>query len=65
MNKNDDYGYYQYFDDAKARVEESSALRPYADMLLADWPEGDEHYEWVLTAPEAELIEWAELGRAD
>jgi hypothetical protein len=29
--------------------------------ILYDWPEGEEHWEWVCTAPVAEIVGWAEV----
>ena len=52
------------YDRAKTRVEDSAVLRPHADSILADWPEGDEHWQWVCTAPESEIVDWVEAGHA-
>lgn len=48
------------FDLAAIRVQNNEDLRPYASIFLADWTEGDEHFDWVLEAPVAELVDWAE-----
>jgi len=48
---------------AYERVQASSALQPYADILLNEGPQGEPDWLWVATAPEAELIRWAEDGR--
>jgi len=45
---------------AERRVNETPALGPYRDVILYDWPEGDEHWQWVQTAPVAEIVDWAE-----
>jgi hypothetical protein len=51
---------------AEARVNSSETLSQYRDLLLDyDWSNQDEHLEWVATAPEAEIISWAETCRRD
>lgn len=52
-----------FYTCAVERVNGSDALRPYADVILYDWPEGDEHWRWVNAATEAALIDWAEAVR--
>lgn len=53
------------FQAARYRVEHTPALAPYTDVLLYDWTEGDEHWEWVRTAPIAEIVDWAETVEAN
>jgi len=53
-------GYYTY-DDAKARVDAEPELQAYRDTILYDWPEGEEHWRWVVEAPVAEIVAWAEV----
>jgi len=53
-----------FHDYAVERVNGSAALRPYADVILYDWPEADEHWRWVNAATEQALIDWAETIRA-
>lgn len=50
------------FEQAQIKVKYSESLSKYADKILADWPEGDEHWRWVLDASDEEIIEWAEAG---
>lgn len=50
--------------DAQARINETPALQPHTAVIMADWPEGAEHWEWVATAPEAEIVDWAETIEA-
>lgn len=51
---------------ATQRVENDQSLTAYRDLLIDyDWQEGEEHLTWVLTAPTAELIAWAEGIRDD
>lgn len=45
---------------AKRRVENDKRLAPHADFILADWPEGDEHWRWVIKAPVDEILDWVE-----
>jgi hypothetical protein len=49
------------YDRASARVEIESELWPYKDTILADWPEGDEHWHWVAEASTNEILTWAEI----
>ncbi len=50
------------FEKAKVRVEDSPKLTVHVDFILADWPEGDEHWRWVITAPEKDILDWVEAG---
>jgi len=50
-------------EQATRRVENSDALEPYRDIILYDWPEGEEHLEWIVTADESEILEWASIIR--
>lgn len=50
-------------DQAAARVENSPTLRQYTAYIMADWPEGREHWRWVLTAPVREIVDWCEAGK--
>ena len=52
------------YDQAHERVENDPELAPIADFILADWPEGDEHWQWVITADTQEIIDWAEAGQS-
>jgi len=45
--------------EAQERVENSDALRPYQDVIMYDWPEGEGHWEWVVRAPITEIVDWA------
>lgn len=45
---------------AAARVDMFAELARYRDVILYDWPEGDEHWRWVATAPLEEIVRWAE-----
>jgi excisionase family DNA binding protein len=45
---------------ARERVRSTPALDAHADTILYDWPEGDEHWQWVFTADVDEIVDWAE-----
>lgn len=45
---------------AQERVLASPRLRPYAEVLLADWAEAETHWQWVLTASEDAIVAWAQ-----
>lgn len=46
------------------RIEQRFTAHPeleqYRDVIFYDWPEGDEHLEWIAAAPIAEIVDWAE-----
>jgi hypothetical protein len=54
-------GYYE----AQNRVFASTALARHANIILDDDFDSDEHYTWVCTADEAEILDWAERIAAD
>jgi hypothetical protein len=45
---------------AEKRVDASQKLLPHKSIIMHDWPEGDEHWRWVKTAPISEIVSWAE-----
>ena len=47
------------------RINNTPDLQPYRDVILYDWPEGDEHLRWALDADLDELIAWAEMVETD
>ena len=47
------------YEQVVARIDDTPDLEPYRDEILYDWPEGDEHLNWALTAPAEEIIDWA------
>ena len=47
-------------EDARARVDATPELWAHRETVLYDWPEGAEHWEWVCTAPVAEIVGWSE-----
>ena len=46
------------------RIEQRFAGHPeleqFRAVIFADWPEGEDHLEWVATAPVAEIVDWAQ-----
>ena len=52
------------FDQARDRVLNSPPLYPYREFVLANWPEDEEHWEWVLSATEQDILDWCEAGEA-
>ena len=44
---------------AELRVQRSQQLCGLRDVIMRDWPEGDAHWQWVATAPAADIIRWA------
>lgn len=53
------------YDAMVARIDSTPELEQYRDILLYDWQEGAEHWEWASTAPLAEVIDWCEGIRKD
>ncbi len=49
---------------AKARFSTTPQLAQYETVIFADWPEGDEHWRWIASAPVAEIVAWAKLIKA-
>lgn len=45
---------------ACARVVNSPALQPYYEVIFSDWPNIEDHYHWILTASEEEILDWAD-----
>lgn len=55
--ENREVGKYQ---DAISRIDATPELGAFRDALLYDWPEGDEHWQWVTTASVSEIVDWAQ-----
>lgn len=47
------------YDAARRRVDADPDLLEHRDLLLHPWPDAEEHFEWVVTAPTSELLAWA------
>lgn len=53
------------FAKAYQRVHRSPRLRKYADIILADWPEGDDALRWAIKSRVGEIEAWAQQIRED
>ena len=47
------------YESARRRVEATPELSAHSETILYDWAEGDAHWQWVLTAPVSQIVEWA------
>ena len=53
-------------ESASNRVQNSSTLRPYYDLLIDyEWEDMEAHLKWVAAADEIEILHWAEKIRED
>jgi len=50
---------------ARERVSNNETLNEYASEIWYDWPNWDEHVEWIAQAPVDEIIGWAQSVRKD
>ena len=50
---------------AEQRINDTPELQPHRETCLHEWAEGDEHYEWIATAPIAEIVSWAQTIESD
>ena len=48
--------------EARSRINADEQLAPYADTILADFAEGDDHWQWVIDAPTDEIVAWAKAA---
>jgi len=47
-------------EQAQRRVDSDPRLVAHESVIMYDWAEGDEHWQWVISAPVAEIVGWAE-----
>lgn len=47
------------YDEMVTRIDNTPELEPYREVLVYDWPNEQEHIDWVCTAPVAEIVAWA------
>ena len=47
------------FDRARSRVDRSPRLRPYSDIIFADWSNWTDHLRWVIRGMVSEIESWA------
>ena len=45
---------------ADRRVNGTPELEAHRETIFKDWNEGEEHWEWIATAPIAKIVDWAE-----
>lgn len=50
-------------DRAHERMSELGFTAEQQEFIFADWPEGDEHLSWLLTASREEIADWIEAGK--
>ncbi len=53
------------FDRARARVDRSPRLRPYSDIIFADWSPWPDHLRWVIRGRVGEIEAWAQQIKED
>lgn len=50
------------YTQAENKVKSSAALNKHYDFIMADWHEGDEHWQWVIDASVEEIVDWVEAA---
>lgn len=50
---------------AERRVDASPSLSQHKKFIMADWPEGNEHWRWVINAPIREILDWCETTKQE
>ena len=50
---------------AEERVNRSPLLSEYHDIIMYDWPDGNEHWKWVIHTHIDEIIDWAQTVEID
>lgn len=50
-----------WYSRAALRVEFSPELSKYSEIIMQDFPEGREHWEWVAQADIGEIVSWAKI----
>lgn len=48
--------------NARERIEGMGFTQQQLEFIFADWPEGGEHFAWLLTASRDEIVSWGEAG---
>ena len=49
-----------WHEQARERVDGTPDLKTHEATIFYDWPNWEEHMEWVATAPVEEIVDWAE-----
>lgn len=47
----------------EARFEQVPELEQYRDLIYYDWIEGEEHLDWIASAPVGDILSWAAVVR--
>ena len=50
------------YEQAKSRMDDMNFTNEQMDFIFADWPEGNEHYKWLLSTTKEEIEDWIEAG---
>ncbi len=45
---------------AEQRVANSPELSAHPETIFSDWSNRDEYMAWIVSAPESEIVAWAE-----
>jgi hypothetical protein len=53
------------YEQAEKRINETPELEQYRDIILYDWPEGEQHWTWIAQAKIQEIVDWCESIRQD
>lgn len=49
-------------DKARNRISDMGFTKQQLEYIFTDWPEGDDHLEWLLTATRDEIVSWGDAG---
>lgn len=50
-----------WYSRAALRTEFSPELSKYSEIIMQDFPEGQEHWQWVAQADIGEIVSWAKI----
>lgn len=53
------------YDQAEQRVWTLGLTEAQQEFCLQDWPDGDEHWTWLLTAAREEILSWCQASMYD
>jgi hypothetical protein len=46
------------YEQVQEKVKSNPCLSHHIDFIMADWNEGNEHWDWVLQASNEEILDW-------
>lgn len=52
-------------DLAQARIAKMGFTDEQKDFIFSDWPNWEEHLEWLLHATRKEILDWIEAGNGN